>query len=748
MDRKLLRIGMVSCVAALMWVNYAGATVFGTVRGVVHDPQHRPLQNATISLASSDSQQTAETGSDGEFHFDAVPLGTYRIEVSAKGFATEVSTLTVISGTAPVLHFQLRIASQTQSITVTGDLGPAQTETMTPTTMVSRERIDVTPGGTRANSPAIITNYVPGAYMTHDQLHVRGGHQVTWLVDGVTIPNTNIASNLGPQIAPGDIGSLEVQRGSYQADYGDRTYGIFDVAPRTGFESNRQAQVSMTLGNFYQTDDQISFGDHTSRFAYYASLNGNRSDLGLMTPTPNVLHDAANGIGGFTSLIFNVDPQDQLRVVGQLRRDYYQVPFDPNDPNNSPGEFIKDFNLEKDGFVTVSWVHTQGPGLVFTVSPFYHFNSADYGSSPLDFPTSTTENRASNYEGGQATVSWVKKHNNLRAGLYGFAQQDSDLFGLVYNDGSGLPSISAPVHPTGGLFAVYADDQVNVTSWLMLSAGFRQTHFSGGVLEDASSPRVGASLRVPRLNWVFRAFYGHFYQPPPLATLSGPLLDFITNVQQLNYLPVLGERDEEHQYGVTIPFRGWVLDADTFLTRAKNYFDHNNLNNSDVFFPVNVQGARINAWELTLRSPRIANRGQVYVTYSNQLAQGFGGITGGLIGPDDGGGGYFLLDHDQRNTLHFGGNWSLPWRTFVSTDIYYASGFTDGDSPNGNGHLTPHTTADMTVGKNFGENLSLSVQGINITNCRVLLDNSFTFGGTHYINPREIFVQLRWRFHY
>ena len=28
----------------------------------------------------------------------------------------------------------------------------------------------------------------------------------------------------------------------------------------------------------------------------------------------------------------------------------------------------------------------------------------------------------------------------------------------------------------------------------------------------------------------------------------------------------------------------------------------------------------------------------------------------------------------------------------------------------------------------------------------MLLDTSFTFGGTHYLNPREIFVQLRYRF--
>jgi outer membrane receptor protein involved in Fe transport len=63
-------------------------------------------------------------------------------------------------------------------------------------------------------------------------------------------------------------------------------------------------------------------------------------------------------------------------------------------------------------------------------------------------------------------------------------------------------------------------------------------------------------------------------------------------------------------------------------------------------------------------------------------------------------------------------------------------------------HLPGHTTFDVTVGKNFGERLSVGISDINVANRRVLLDNSFTFGGTHYINPREIFVQLRYRFHY
>jgi hypothetical protein len=162
------------------------------------------------------------------------------------------------------------------------------------------------PGADRTNSMAMITDYVPGAYMTHDMLHMRGGHQVSWLIDGVEIPNTNIASNLGAQIDPKDIDYLEVQRGSYTSDVGDRTYGVFNVVPRTGFERDRQAELVLSAGNFYQTNDQINFGDHTEKFAYYASLNGNRSDYGLAPPIGQVFHDAANGYGGFASLIYKM----------------------------------------------------------------------------------------------------------------------------------------------------------------------------------------------------------------------------------------------------------------------------------------------------------------------------------------------------------------------------------------------------------------------------------------------------------
>jgi len=747
----------------LLWATVAGlrAEIFGTVRGIVHDPQHRPIPDAKVELKSATSSwtQTTQTNQDGEFTFNPVPLGDYEVTVSKAGFTTAQQDVSLASGTSPILHFPMSLAAVGASATVVGQPASLSVDNMTPMSLVNRTEIEHTPGADQTNNLAMITDFVPAAYMTHDMLHIRGGHQVTWLVDGVPIPNANIASSLGPQINPRDIDDLETQRGSYDAEYGDRTYGIFNVVPKTGFSENQQAELVATAGNFFQTDDQLNFGSHTDRFAYYASVNGNRSDLGLETPIGPDLHDADNGAGGFVSFIYNATPKDQFRLVSQLRRDYYQVPNTQAQQaactnveiGNDDLCLDRDGESELDSFVNFTWVRTFNANTVLTVSPFYHHNSSDYGSSPNDFPNATTDDASTNYAGGQITLSAIAARNNIEGGVYAYGEHENQLFGVIFNDES-FSNFSERDIASGDVDAVFVNDKFSATSWLTLIGGLRQTHFAGGVTENATSPRIGVVLKVPKLNWVFRAFYGHYYQEPPLLSISGPLVTFATS-QDLGFIPLRGERDEEHQFGVTIPFRGWNLDADNFQTRAKNFFDHNNVGNSNIFIPITVDGALVQTWELTLRSPRLWNRGQFHLAYSNQIAQGRGAITGGLtdFSPP---GGYFPLDHDQRNTLNTGFELNLPWRAYASTNVYYGSGFVDGNASDSTVvpplilYLPQHTTFDISLGKDFGENLTISGTVLNVANRHLLIDNSLTFGGTHYNNPREMYLEVRYRFHY
>src|SRR5205085_2489870 len=167
---------------------FSFASVFGTVRVIVHDPQHRPVQGATVTLKSSASawSQTQSSNQDEIAEFATVPVGDYQVSVSAQSFAPATVAVAAISGRL-------------------------------------------------------------------QEAHARGGHQVTWALDGVALPNTNIASNVGPQIDPKDADYVEQQRGTYSAEYGDRTYGVFNVIPRSGFARSKQAELLISYGSYNST---------------------------------------------------------------------------------------------------------------------------------------------------------------------------------------------------------------------------------------------------------------------------------------------------------------------------------------------------------------------------------------------------------------------------------------------------------------------------------------------------------------
>jgi len=746
----------------LLLAPLAIASILGSVRGLIHDPQHRPVSGAIVKLRAVGSafEQTVNSNDAGEFVFDKIPIGEYTVDVQSSGFRPEEQQLALGSGRDIRLHFSLKLAAASETVNVTDEPVTVNPTSSTSATLISRAQIAQTPGADQSNSLAMITSSVPGAYVVHDQLHIRGGHQVSWLLDGVPVPNTNIASNVGPQFDPKDIDYLEVQRGGYDAEYGDRTYGVFNVVTRSGFERNRQAELVASYGSFNNTDNQISFGDHSQRLAYYGSFSGYRTDLGLETPIARVVHDQAAGLGGFGSIIFNKSPNEQLRLVTSLRGDHYQVPIDPNDPATADNREVEN---ERDAFANFSWVHTAAQGLTITVSPFYHFNRAHYigkfvgtfDGNPDDAVAIPESDRGSNFFGGTAVLAIQRAKHNARAGVQAWGQHDNQLFGV----GSSDPSKS-PVHERtedwGSVTAIFLEDQYRLTDWLTVNGGVRLTHFQGPrqfdgvnsqfvkVNDNAADPRIGAALRIPKLGWVARAFYGRYYQAPPLLTVSGTIIEQC-NAANCTFIPLHGERDEQREFGLAIPVKGWTFDVSNFRTGARNFFDHDALGNSNIFFPLTLEHARIRGWEVTASSPRLLNRVSWRLAYSHQYAHWNGGVTGGLFTGDACEEPLCFLDHDQRDTLSTGANLSLPWRSWADFGLSYGSGFVDGNGP---AHLPSHTTYDLSLGKIFGENWSARLTGLNLGNHHYLLDNSNTFGGTHFANPREISVQVKYRFRY
>jgi outer membrane receptor protein involved in Fe transport len=710
----------------------------GSLKGVVHDPQHRPIEAAQVTARAQSStwSKTTQSDSNGEFGFDDVPEGNCTITVRAPGFATLEEQVTVEAGKPPIVHLQMELAGIAQKVEVSSEESSLSTLSSTVHNSISAQDVQRTPGADQANSLAMITNFTPGAYMVHDMLHMRGGHQVNWFFDGIPVINTNIAANIAPLINPKNVASLEVERGGYSAEYGDRTYGFLNVLTPSGFERDNQAELVVSYGNFHTTDDQFNFGGHTSRFAYYGSLDGNRSDLGLATPVPEVIHDQTSGLGGFLSLLYNPSARDQVRWIVSLRGDHYQIPNTSDD--QAAG--IRDVEMERDYLAGFQWVHGTPGGWVFSLSPYYHFNSAHYLGGAGDTPFVLDDHDRSNYLGVRAVLQAQKKKHNARAGLEVWGQHDDAFFGLTANPGSQV--LQQEEINWADSESLFLEDQYQPLSWLTLDGGLRLQHYGGLVSANVADPRLGGSIRLPRLHWILRGYYAYYYQPPPLDSLSGPLLQFALQ-QGFGFIPLPGEYDIQRDFGLTIPLRRWSLDVDNFHTNARNFLDHDVIGNSGIFVPLSDLAARIDGTEVTLRSPEFFNRAQLRIVYSNQIAAGLGPITGGLIEDTDTG--YFLLDHDQRNTANAVLSLRLPRRFWTTAVVSYGSGFLDGDGPM---HLPAHTTADIALGKTLGESWSFSVNATNVFNSRYLLDNSNTFGGTHWVNPRQVYGELRYRFHF
>jgi outer membrane receptor protein involved in Fe transport len=293
------------------------------------------------------------------------------------------------------------------------------------------------------------------------------------------------------------------------------------------------------------------------------------------------------------------------------------------------------------------------------------------------------------------------------------------------------------------VFSAFVEDTFRAAPWLTLNTGLRFERFAGTLTEHGTSPRLGAAVAIGR-GTVLRASYGCFYQHPQVATVSGPVLGFALE-QGFDILPIPGERDRIWEVGYGIPIGGWSLDVDAFYNQTQNLVDHEVLGNSNLLFPLTIDSGRVRAFESTVRSPMIGGRLRWHYALSVMSAQGRGKITGGLTDFAPPADEYFYLDHDQRVTFNTGFELALPRQFWVSAAVLHGSGFLFGDGPD---HLSPHTTADMAAGKNLGDKLSLRATVTNVTDAAFLTGFANSFAGTHYQTPREIGVQVRYRFHY
>jgi len=103
----------------------------GTVTGVVSDPGGAVVPGADITAKNSNTGDTRRTVSNGSgiFSIPALPPGPYTVDVAAKGFEEDTSSLTLAVGQVLNINFSLKVGSTTKTVEVfANESGGLETE--------------------------------------------------------------------------------------------------------------------------------------------------------------------------------------------------------------------------------------------------------------------------------------------------------------------------------------------------------------------------------------------------------------------------------------------------------------------------------------------------------------------------------------------------------------------------------------------------------------------------------------------
>ena len=116
----------------------------GDVTGIVTDPAHAAVPNASVTLTNvnTNAVQKATTSDKGTYRFAFIQPGNYKVSVSAAGFgAQERGGIVVTPGQPTAADFQLQLSGVSTTVEVSESGTVLQTENADSTTHYSAQQI-------------------------------------------------------------------------------------------------------------------------------------------------------------------------------------------------------------------------------------------------------------------------------------------------------------------------------------------------------------------------------------------------------------------------------------------------------------------------------------------------------------------------------------------------------------------------------------------------------------------------------
>jgi Carboxypeptidase regulatory-like domain/TonB dependent receptor len=233
----------------LVFVLPANAQTFrGAINGTVTDPSRAvvPAAHVKATNKATSIDYATESTSDGQFVFQDLPVGTYKVTVTAAGFPTlEVDNVSVAQGAIYTLPVQLKISQQSTTVEVSAAALTLDTTTSTQTTLVAGSDLQTLPLNGRDFTQLISVSPGFGGYSAggFGSLNGTRANQVNWQIDGVdnndlwhNIPAVNQGGVLGIAGIVLPVDSIDQFSVQTQAapESGRNPGGTVDLALRSG----------------------------------------------------------------------------------------------------------------------------------------------------------------------------------------------------------------------------------------------------------------------------------------------------------------------------------------------------------------------------------------------------------------------------------------------------------------------------------------------------------------------------------
>jgi len=189
----------------------ANAQTFrGAINGTVTDPSGAVVPNAQVKAteASTGIDHTTTTTSDGAFSFQDVPLGFYKITVTASGFPVyTVDKVQVVAGTIYTLTVKLALQQQSTTVEVSAAALTLDTTTQTQNMTISSDVVQDIPLNGRDFTQLIATAPGYGGYSVGGFGSMNGTrpNQMNWQIDGVD--NNDFWHNI-PAVNQGGVSGI------------------------------------------------------------------------------------------------------------------------------------------------------------------------------------------------------------------------------------------------------------------------------------------------------------------------------------------------------------------------------------------------------------------------------------------------------------------------------------------------------------------------------------------------------------